>query len=70
MLSIEKLFHENSISLAQISEVVGMYARCVEYYDTIRDDSKHYYMEKIQYMLSRKESLQKIFYDSPSSTPS
>ncbi|KAL4508311.1 hypothetical protein ABPG72_003615 [Tetrahymena utriculariae] len=61
MLELEKLFHEKEINIQQIGELVGMYARCVEYYDSIKDDSKFYYIDKIQYVLSRKESLEKIF---------
>lgn len=40
-----------------VNDVLARYRQCVEYFDSISDPVKYYFMEKIQYVLADQKTI-------------
>ncbi|KAL4472072.1 hypothetical protein ABPG72_001070 [Tetrahymena utriculariae] len=61
LLQLEEQISKKYLTKEIINEIVNLYAKCVEYYDSIQDHIKIYFLEKIQITLSSIESLRVIY---------
>ena len=52
LLQLEDCIIKKILTTSIINQLVNLYGKCVEYYDTIKDPIKIYFLEKIQITLS------------------
>jgi len=57
---LEEELKQKTFTFTTIDELVQLYAKAIEFYDSMKDPIKVYFMEKIQITLSSKESLRLI----------
>ncbi|KAM3133815.1 hypothetical protein pb186bvf_014078 [Paramecium bursaria] len=60
LLEYERQFSKKIESIAQIQNLVALYGQCVEFFDTLANPVKYYFMEKIQMALAEGEAFEII----------
>jgi len=60
LIKLESDFQSNSYTVETLDELVQLYAKAVEYYDSIQDEISSYFTYKIQDILATKRSLKML----------
>jgi len=60
MIKLEIAFRNDKFTVDTLEDLTQYYAKCVEYYDNIKDAISAYFLYKIQDTLATKESLKKL----------
>ncbi|CAK93043.1 unnamed protein product (macronuclear) [Paramecium tetraurelia] len=68
LLQLEAIFHERIYSLEHITKTVEIYCYLVEQFDSDQQSLKDYFLEKIQFLLSRPETIKLMMEDNEEST--
>ncbi|CAK65643.1 unnamed protein product (macronuclear) [Paramecium tetraurelia] len=63
LLEMERKFSTKIESMQQILELLNMYAMCVEFFDTVGNPAKYYFMEKISNTIAEKEAFELMLKD-------
>ncbi|CAD8112673.1 unnamed protein product [Paramecium primaurelia] len=63
LLETERKFSTKIESMEQILELLNMYAMCVEFFDTVSNPAKYYFMEKISNTIAEKEAFELMLKD-------
>ena len=60
LLVLEEHFHNKTLTLDNVNELVGTYVQSVEQFDAEENYLRYYFVEKIQFLLSRPEVIQTL----------
>ncbi|CAK61852.1 unnamed protein product (macronuclear) [Paramecium tetraurelia] len=63
LLEKERKFITKIESMQQILDLLNMYAMCVEFFDTVGNPAKYYFMEKISNTIAEKEAFEIMLKD-------
>lgn len=58
LLVLEEYFHSKNLTLDAVNQLVGCYVQSVQQFDSGEEHIKYYFVEKIQFVLSRPEIIQ------------
>lgn len=65
---LEEFFHNKALTLEATNELVGAYVEGVEHFDRLEPSMRYYYLEKIQFVLSRPEVINVLSGTEPNKT--
>ncbi|CAD8070248.1 unnamed protein product [Paramecium sonneborni] len=62
---LEEGFHFKVLDKSKINTLIQKYAQLVEFYDFQKDPIKNYFLDKIQFVLSRPDTIKSMFQQDP-----
>ncbi|CAD8154662.1 unnamed protein product [Paramecium pentaurelia] len=67
LLQLEAIFHERTYCLEHVTKTLEIYCYLVEQFDSNQQSLKDYFLEKIQFLLSRPETIKLMMEDNEGS---
>ncbi|CAD8068760.1 unnamed protein product [Paramecium sonneborni] len=67
LLQLEAIFHERTYCLEHVTKILEIYCYLVEQFDSNQQSLKDYFLEKIQFLLSRPETIKLMMEDNQGS---